>query len=148
LDEHQASRGGHDFDILRARRGKVAAIGMGAAVAVLPSVEAQVTFLKHEEGGRVSLPSDLGSGQYWPHLVVQSPAERQIKVVEGKVFDDHLGVRFVAGPTHPVAGQSLACRLELVYYPNVDYSALQPGATFTVREGGKVVGFGEVVARH
>ncbi len=33
-----------------------------------------------------------------------------------------------------------------MYYPRVDYSALQTGVTFTVREGGRIVGHGVVVS--
>ncbi len=35
--------------------------------------------------------------------------------------------------------------LRLMYYPRVDYSTLQTGVTFTVREGGRIVGHGVVV---
>jgi hypothetical protein len=34
-----------------------------------------------------------------------------------------------------------------MYHPRVDYDAVCVGATFTLREGGKVVGFGTVMER-
>jgi hypothetical protein len=42
-------------------------------------------------------------------------------------------------------GVEHAVTLQFLYHPDVDYTALAPGATFTIREGHKVVGFGSVV---
>ena len=46
-------------------------------------------------------------------------------------------------------GESHAGRfvLELMYHPDLPYSDVQPGATFTVREGGRIVGHGVVLSR-
>ncbi len=41
--------------------------------------------------------------------------------------------------------RSLSVTLLLAYYPAVEYEELLPGATFTLREGGSIVGYGEVV---
>jgi hypothetical protein len=46
-----------------------------------------------------------------------------------------------------VWGETVGVTLDLMYHPRVDYGAVQPNATFTIREGGKVVGFGRPVAR-
>jgi len=62
-------------------------------------------------------------------------------VAEG---EEYLGVRFIAGPTGLV-GRGGRYTLELLYYGEVDYSALRIGTRFTVREGAKVVGEGVVV---
>jgi hypothetical protein len=96
----------------------------------VPNIRAEVTFLPTTAGGRRSLPSPI-SGQYMPHLVVEGGAE-------------YLGVRFVAGP-QPEFGVRGEFVLALAYHPNVDYSALVPGAAFTVREGTQVVGAGRVI---
>lgn len=112
-----------------------------------PTIEVEVTFLSTEAGGRAH-PPDLLATCYKPHLVVQSPDVREA-VYEG-VFrvEPYLGVVFISGPAQPTAGQSSRVTLLLGYYPNVDYGALRDGATFTVREGGKVVGFGKVLRAH
>jgi hypothetical protein len=83
-----------------------------------------------------------------PHLVIQSPDVRAPNVVQGKVIvDDYLGVRFLSSPTELLPERPLDCELELMYHPEVDYEALREGATFTLREGGKIVGFGVVTNR-
>ena len=113
----------------------------------VPVIKATVTFLARGDGGRTR-PPDLSSGQYMPHLVAQSPDVRSVQVVEGNVIADHyLGVRFLAGPMEPRPGDPVDCEMELMYHPTVGYEALQAGATFTVREGGKIVGFGMVQSR-
>lgn len=115
---------------------------------IVPTVSAEVTFLSPEEGGRRSVPG-LASAWYRPHLVVQSPDVRMPVVVEGnRLVEDYLGVRFVDGPAEEVPPNSTAtCTLELTYHPRVCYDALAPGATFTIREGGRIVGFGRVLER-
>jgi hypothetical protein len=62
--------------------------------------------------------------------------------------EPYLGVVFISGPAQSTAGQPSRVTLLLGYYPDVDYSALRDGATFTVREGGRVVGFGKVLQGH
>jgi translation elongation factor EF-Tu-like GTPase len=95
----------------------------------VPRVEAEVTFLTPEEGGRRSLPGAWG--HYMPHLVTDD--------------GEYLGVRFVAGPL-PSPGVPDRFVLELMYHPEVCYERLRPGVPFAVREGGKVVGVGRVLA--
>jgi hypothetical protein len=55
-----------------------------------------------------------------------------------------LGVTFTGDGQELSVGVEHSVTLLLVYFPDVDYTGLIPGATFTIREGGKVVGFGEV----
>jgi hypothetical protein len=43
-------------------------------------------------------------------------------------------------------GQRYEVDLALVYHPHVSYDTVIKGATFTVREDGRVVAFGEVLA--
>lgn len=68
-----------------------------------------------------------------PHVVVRA--------------ENYIGVRFVEGPPALEAGKPARVTLELMYEPEVDYAHLVPGATFSVREGGKTVGTGTVVGR-
>lgn len=105
-----------------------------------------VTFLSHEEGGRKHLPQ-LGFAGFMPHIVVQSPDIREFKVINGVCVDDYLGVRFSPIPMELMIGQPLECEMELMYYPDVNYDAVQEGATFTLREGGKFIGYGVVLKR-
>lgn len=114
---------------------------------MLPVIRAHVTFLSPENGGRVKMP-ELASGQYMPHLVIQSSDVRKAYVIDGSVIvDDYLGVRFLSAPAEMLAEHPLDCELELMYFPHVNYDAIHEGATFTVREGGKVIGFGVVKKR-
>ena len=107
-----------------------------------PLVDAEVTFLSGEEGGRQTPPRLDGFCQYCPQLVVQSPDTR-----EAAKSDQYLGVAFVSGPERIEPGCPALCLLVLVYWPTVDYDALQPGAEFTIREGRSIVGFGLVRER-
>jgi translation elongation factor EF-Tu-like GTPase len=106
----------------------------------------EMTFLRHEEGGRVQLPGPPFR-DYAPHLVVQNLEVRQATIKNGSCIDDYLGVRFISGPEEYEAGQSARFRLQMIYTPLKSYDALQPGVTFTVREGYRIVGFGVVIER-
>jgi hypothetical protein len=111
-----------------------------------PHIRALVTFLAKADGGRREPPVD--SPSYRPHLVVGNPKQRSQPVAPDSTMDgqSYLGV-FLTG-----SGARLSfevphdLRLRLAYHPDVDYSALIPGATFTVREGPFIVGFGSVTA--
>jgi hypothetical protein len=111
-----------------------------------PFIEVKATFLTADQGGRNLMPN-LAAGRYMPHLVVQ-PCEVRTAVVEGRnLVEDYLGVAFVAGPQPLVAGQPGCFTIELMYHPSVNYEALEAGATFTIREGPKIIGYGEVIGK-
>ena len=42
-------------------------------------------------------------------------------------------------------GQEHVLDVDLIYAPDVDYRELVSNATFTIREGGKIVGYGRVL---
>lgn len=105
-----------------------------------------VTFLDYQNGGRVTSP-ELSSGVYMPHIVVQSPDVRAPRCDGNTIVEDYLGIRFLSGAKNVIPQQSYDCEFALTYHPIVDYNAVRIGATFTLREGGKVVGFGTVLAR-
>jgi len=108
---------------------------------VTPAIEAEVTFLKTEEGGRATpLRLEPGSPFYMPHLVIGDP---KAKSPSGKL----LGVAFRRAPLTLSPGDTATVRMDLMYHPQVDYRELVPGATFTVHEGPKIVGRGRVVKR-
>lgn len=109
-----------------------------------PRIKAQVTFLAESEGGRTVLPTSFSDGKYRPHVVVGDPNQRRVLLVNKVAQETYLGVAFVAGPSKVVAGQSFIAELALMYWPNVSYDSLVPDATFTIREGPHIVGFGRV----
>jgi translation elongation factor EF-Tu-like GTPase len=108
-----------------------------------PRIEAKVTFLAGSEGGR-SQPA-RNSDQYRPHIVVGDATQRIAKTADDgrTLIENYLGVRFTGGGDTMEPGQSYEVQLELLY-PDVDYRSLVSGATFTIREGGRIVGFGEI----
>jgi hypothetical protein len=109
-----------------------------------PRIKAQITFLAASESGRKALPTDFSGGEYRPQLVVGDPTQRKALLVNNVFQETYLGVAFVAGPSNVVAGQSFVAELALMYWPNVSYDSLVSGATFTIREGPHIVGFGSV----
>ncbi|MBA4148962.1 MAG: hypothetical protein H0X66_12670 [Verrucomicrobia bacterium] len=92
-----------------------------------------MTFLTKAEGGRDRPPVLTTPKLYRPHLVVGG--------------GEYLGVIFLAAPEFIEPQQSFVATLGLAYHPQVDYSALVPGAEFTVREGARIVGRGRVTKR-
>lgn len=96
-------------------------------------IEAEITFLSKEDGGRQTPPVLTTPSLYRPHVVVGA--------------GEYLGVMFLSAPECVRACITFTATLALVYYPQVDYSALVPGAEFSIREGSEVVGHGRVVKR-
>lgn len=106
-----------------------------------PVIEAELTLLTTEQGGR-ALPLRLEPGApfYMPHLVIGDPERRS---ASGKL----LGVAFRRAPLSLPPGATAKVRMDLMYHPQVDYRELVPGASFTVREGARIVGRGRVLRR-
>lgn len=110
----------------------------------LTRIEAQVTFLPESEGGRKTLPVHLSGGEYRPHLVVGDPNQRRAIFAGNEIQETYLGVAFLSGPEKVEPGEAFRAELALIYRPHLGYGALVPGATFTIREGARIVGYGEV----
>jgi hypothetical protein len=90
-------------------------------------------------------PLLVSSGSsYRPHIVVGDPKQRQAITVGNVIQETYLAVAFLSGPEQVEAGEPFLGELALIYYPHPVYDSLVPGATFTIREGPRVVGFGEV----
>ncbi|MFT3664991.1 hypothetical protein [Piscinibacter sp.] len=90
----------------------------------------------------------LKERQYWPHLVVGNPEQREALIGEGNVLlERYLGVCAWSGPDRILPGQQAEVLFALPYGTPEDnlYSELLPGATFTIREGSKIVGSGRVI---
>jgi len=123
-----------------------------SALNMLPRMMAEIVFLTPSEGGRRHpLRFDreiLRRHPYMPHMVIQDRGVRHALVdANCNGLEDYLGVSFRSGPDDYSAGQSAHFELELMYHPRLNYDVVQPGATFTIREGGKIVGHGEVIER-
>jgi hypothetical protein len=74
-------------------------------------------------------------------LVIGDPTQRTAVEGDGNRF---IGVAFDQGPATPEVGTEMMVALTLIYFPHPMYDQLQPGVTFTVREGAKIVGYGRV----
>ena len=59
-----------------------------------------------------------------------------------------LGIAFHDGPHVPLVGSEMRVVMTLMYYPHPMYDELEPGVTFTVREGAQIVAYGAVCAKH
>ncbi|MCR4294085.1 MAG: hypothetical protein NUW21_01015 [Elusimicrobia bacterium] len=106
-----------------------------------PVIEAEVTFLTAEQGGRPApLRLEPGSPFYMPHLVIGDPEQRR---PAGKP----LGVAFRRAPLSLAPGATAKVLMDLMYHPEVDYRELVPGAIFTVQEGPRIVAHGRVLKR-
>jgi len=111
----------------------------------IPEIEAEVTFLTPEEGGRRK-PLDLSAGLYRPHVVIGDPNQRRAVIRDGNFIDEeYLGVQFKPAADPYLPGTPRVVTLQLIYYPRFRYDGLVPGATFTVREGPRIVAFGHVL---
>ena len=110
---------------------------------IVPVVEAKFTLLPDLSHGR----RGLSSGHYRPHIVV-APESQHVAVREGNRFtESYLGVMFVGGPDTMEPGDSANVKLALMYFPEYPYEEVQPGVTFTVREGPLIVGYGVIQSR-
>lgn len=104
-----------------------------------PVITAEVVFLRGDEGGRSGPPIFDRQHRYMPHVVIQSRDVRRSRTgPDGVNREPYHGVAFLGGPSNYVAGNTGHFVLELMYYPDVSYADVVPGATFTIREGGKV----------
>ena len=110
------------------------------------TIEAYVTFLSPSEGGR-SQPA-VDSKQYRPHIVIGDPRMRS-PVPDSALWgaEDYLGVSFGGSGRTLQPGKLHHVRMIRLYEPKVNYDAVVPGATFTIREGGRIVGCGVVATR-
>ncbi len=111
-----------------------------------PALLVDIVFLAPQQGGRQSVPV-LGTGAYRPHLVVQDRSVRRARMVGNAVDEHYLPVSFVNGPGQFNFGDAVKCVLRLDCFPEVQYEELTTGASFTVREGERIVAHGVVIER-
>jgi hypothetical protein len=111
----------------------------------LPIVSAKVTLLPDLGGER-----GIGGAQYRPHIVLGPTSQRRAVVADGNTLVElYLGVVVVSGPQVLRPGEEASVDLALVYWANTPdaYAGVVLGVTFTVREGGNIVGYGRVESR-
>ena len=109
----------------------------------VPVVQATVTLLRELTRGR----RGLSSGAYRPHIVM-GPQTQRVAIRDGNQFtENYLGVMFVGGPDTLEPGDTAEVKLALMYFPEYPYQEVQSGATFTIREGPLVVGYGVIRSR-
>lgn len=115
-------------------------------------IETEIVILSPEEGGRsTSLMPVAYGGHYRPHIVLQSRDVRQAKIElqDGlrQCVESYLGISFWDGPTPIPVSRPFMATLHLDYAPNAVYDSVMPDATFTIREGHKIIGHGKVLRR-
>ncbi len=106
----------------------------------------EVVLLGESEGGRRT-PPNFATGGYMPHIVLGDPAQRKPVMVGNEVGEEYLGVKFVSGPERADPGKKIIAEAVLLWYPEVQYLGVSMGATFTIREGPRILGFGTVLRR-
>jgi len=81
-----------------------------------------------------------------PHVVIGDPAQRESRIAGNTITEHYLGVWVDDAPDEIVPGGTAEITLRLMYWPEENYDQLIPGATFTLREGPKIIGFGQVLS--
>jgi hypothetical protein len=81
-----------------------------------------------------------------PHVVVGDPGQREARTSGNTITEHYLGLWVADAPDEIPPGGSAEITLRLMYWPEEKYEELVPGATFTIREGPKIVGFGRVLS--
>ena len=106
----------------------------------------KVKFFSEKNGGRQQLPEDLLTiGTYRPHFVVGDPEQKTAIVDENNSgLENYLGIAFISQEGALKAEKEIEA-LVAALYPEVDYSSLVSGASFTIREGQNIVGNGRVI---
>ena len=112
-----------------------------AMKSAVPTVRASVTLLPETKA-----PKFASSGTYRPHIVL-GPITQRSAILDGyTLLETSVGVAFVGGPEKINPGETAEVELALVYYPYAIYDSVNTGATFTVREGPTIVGYGTVLS--
>ena len=116
-------------------------------------IEAEVILLSKEEGGRSNPVIPIAyNGGLRPHIVIQDRSARKPKIGmraghPNTILDEYLSVAFWSGPDPIPVSSPFLLTMYLWCHPDRMYDGCIPGATFTIREGGKITGHGEIKRR-
>jgi hypothetical protein len=113
----------------------------------LPIVEADITLLPPADGGREHALVRMDTSHYRPHIVLGSPDQRLAKLQGRTLVEEYLGVEVLQAQDVIKPGEQARVSMRLAYWPAPGYSGVVPGATFTVREGAKIVAYGTILSR-
>ena len=110
----------------------------------MDTFEADVTFIPKSDGGRSTLPLLDLDYSYRPHIVLGDPQQREA-IMEGNYVTEHyVGVAFRSTVEQIEFNKAFPAKLVLVY-PHPDYAeTILEGATFTLREGAAIIGYGVI----
>jgi hypothetical protein len=116
-------------------------------------IDAEIVILSPEEGGRATQLSAgvVYQGRYMPHIVLQPREIRQAQVEMRQgmrwITDEYHSVAFWNGPDPIPNSIPFIVTMLLMHTHRVAYDGVVPGAEFTIREGGKIIGHGTVLNR-
>jgi translation elongation factor EF-Tu-like GTPase len=116
-------------------------------IELLPVVEADIVLLAQEDGGRKYPLVRTERSHYRPHIVLGSPDQRKAIVVGRNLVESYLGVEVLHDQELIRPGERARVSMRLAFWPAPEYSKVVPGATFTIREGGHIVGYGTILSR-
>jgi len=107
-----------------------------------PMVQATLTLLP-----TLDRPRNTGSRGYRPHIVIE-PLTPDIATMRANVLTDrYQSVVFLDEYVSIAPGQTQEVLLGLWAYPDNQYENVIPGATFTLREGPHIAGYGTITDR-
>jgi hypothetical protein len=111
-------------------------------------IEVELTFRPPSEGGR-NIPDGILNGyHYRAHIVIGPSDQKRVATMAGySVKETCLGVAFARGPQHIEPSRPVIAEAVLMYSPALEYSFVIPDATFTLREGQRIVGHGRILKR-
>jgi hypothetical protein len=105
---------------------------------------AEMTFIPKSEGGR-STPPILDRGcEYRPAIVLGDPNQRKPILRGNQIIETYIGIGFRSYQHKVEFNEPLNAELVLVHPLPIYEKTIVEGATFTIREGGFIVGFGKV----
>jgi hypothetical protein len=110
----------------------------------VPTIRASLTLLPELDRGRNTLWH-----AYRPHIVIGPPDQRQARIEGNTLVERYQGVMLLDEYLRIEPGNTVEVTMALAYYqqPDTLYEDVVPGATFTVREGPNIVGYGVVLSR-
>ena len=108
----------------------------------IPAVRAVVTMLPD-----LDHPRYPNRALYMPHIVIGDPHQREAERSGMNLTEHYLGILVADAPDELAPGATTEITMRLMYWPEEAYDEVRPGATFTLREGPNVIGYGEILSR-